>query len=119
MDTVAARCERSIERLLFTKEDASANQKGTLLATLWDKVQEEGPWDSEVTLKGRLNKKYEVTYQGQARQLSFSEVASTKRQYADRFNLDEPQSVYGFFAQARATTTDSIVDQRPVMGLAA
>ncbi len=39
--------------------------------------------------------------------------------YATVFLPAEPQSVYGFFAQARATTTDSIVDQRPVMGLAA
>ena len=119
MDTLAARCERSIERLLFTKEDASAHQKGALLATLWDKVQAEGSCDTEVTLNARLNKKHEVTYQGQRRSLSFSEVAATKRVHSDRFNLDEPPSVYGFFAKARSTTTDSMLEPRPAMGLAA
>ena len=109
-DTLAARCERSIERLMFTKEDASANQKGALLSTLWDKVQEEEPCASEDVLKGCLNKQYEVSYQGRARQVSFFEVASTKRASSDRFQLDEPSSVFGFFSKACATTTDSMLD---------
>ena len=108
-DTLAARCERSIERLMFTKEDASANQKGALLSTLWDNVQEEGPWASEDVLKGRLNKQYEVSYQGRARGVSFFEVASAKRASSDRFQLDEPSSVFGFFSKACATTTDSML----------
>ena len=109
-DTLAARCERSIERLMFTKEDASANQKGALLSTLWDKVQEEGPCASEDVLKGCLNKQYEVSYQGRALRVSFFEVASTKRASSDRFQLDEPSSVFGFFSKACATTTDSMLD---------
>ncbi len=108
-DTLAARCERSIERLMFTKEDASANQKGALLSTLWDNVQEEGPWASEDVLKARLNKKYEMIYQGSERGVSFFEVASAKRASSDRFQLDEPSSVFGFFSKACATTTDSML----------
>ena len=115
-DTLAARCERSMERLMFTEEDASANQKGALLSMLWDKIQEEGPCASEDVLKGRLNKKYEVSYQGQARQVSFFEVASTKRASSDRFLLDQPPSAFGFFSKRCATTTDSMLDcARPVM----
>lgn len=111
-DTLAARCERSIERLIFTKEEASAHQKGMLLSTLWDKIQAEGPCESEDVLKGRLNKKYDLGFQGKMRSLSFVEVASIKRQQTHRFKLDEPQpkSVFGFFAPVRATTTDSMLD---------
>ena len=114
MDLLKTRCERSIERLRFKKIDASANQKGLLLNTLWDKVQneEDSDSDSEAKLKARLSQKYEVSYQGGIHMLSFSEVASIKRRHADRFNLDDPPSVYGFFAQNRATTTDSILAQR-------
>ena len=104
------RCLDSIDRLLIMIDSPSAQQKAGLLQQIWALIsQEENPTD-EGQLRGYLNQKYEITHLGKTYEVSFNEIAKTKRSRDDGFDLEEPKQFYRFFADLKSTTTEQWLD---------
>lgn len=101
--------EESILRLL-TKEDYVAFQKGELLKELWEQIQAEVKLagnESKQAYTEKLHQKYHVCTSGGKKDVSFWEVASTRRSNESMFTPNAPDERFSFFGLRGKTTTAS------------
>lgn len=106
-DLLKIKVENSISRLLGS-DSVSANLKGTVLESLWQKIQlDVKQSEGTLTFEKALNRKYIFSTDGKTCEKSFMEVAETHRQDKEGFNLNTTQTRYSFFCIKSKTSTAS------------
>lgn len=106
-DLLKIKVENSISRLLES-ESVSANLKGTVLESLWQKIQVDVEQSNgTLTFEEALNRKYTLSTDDKTCIKSFMDVAETHRSDKEGFSLDTTQTRYSFFCIKSKTSTAS------------
>lgn len=107
-------CDETISRL-EGRGEASAQEKNEVLKAVYS--QAKGDVTPDNSLKACLDKRYKVSYRGRDHDVSFSDVASTRRGYFSSFSL-EPQTAWMSFFSRQTTTEHILASVSPLAGMA-
>jgi len=88
-------------------DDASAQEKSTILRTLLSHVKADVSEEEEHSFAELLNHKYSIIHQDHEHEVSFSDVSSMRRPHHGEFQLEEKSSCMRFFS--RQTTSEAFM----------